>query len=301
MDADAELTAHFEDGRPRLTALATGILGDRSAAEDAVQEAWVRLTRPGATDLSTIVNPDGWITTVVVRTSLNALRARNARPEDFVGGFGEDLALRRDDPATPEDDAVIAEQVSFALDLVLRTLTPPERVAFVLHDSFGLPFRDIAEVLDRSVDATRKLASRARSRVHAVSPPELETDRAEQRAVVDAFFGAATRGDLASLVEVLHPEVTFHADGGRTRPEASATLRGSDVVSRRAAAFAVPGARLESVFVNGSCGVVVRQGDSPRAVMAFTVVRGRILQIYSLLDSTRVVELLATRFPDDRA
>ncbi|KXO97225.1 RNA polymerase sigma factor SigJ (plasmid) [Tsukamurella tyrosinosolvens] len=301
MDADAELAAHFESSRTRLTALAARILLDRSAAEDVVQEAWVRLSRPGATELGTIVNLDGWMTTVVVRTSLNALRARSARPEDLVGGFGEDLAIRHEGSASPEDHAVIAEQVAFALELVLRTLTPPERVAFVLHDSFGVPFGDIAELLDRSVDATRKLASRARSQVHALDASELETNPAARRSVVDAFFGAAARGDLAALVEVLHPEVTFHADGGTSRPDMNANLQGRGAVSRRAAAFAVPDAQLEAVVINGCCGVVVRRNAVPLAAMAFTVLGGRIFQIYSLLDAVRVAELVATLPHDHRS
>lgn len=293
MEPAEQLSRRFEASRPRLTALATRILGSRIDAEDAVQDAWLRLSRPGATDLATVGNLDGWLTTVVSRTCLNRLRSRTARPETRSGGSGPELRLLPDGAPGPEEQALLAEQVGLALHVVLESLTPPERLAFVLHDSFGMPFTDIATVLDRSVEASRKLASRARRRVHAVDPSEIETDSAGQRDVVDAFFAASREGDLDALLTVLHPEITFHADGGTVRPSATATIRGPERVSRRAAAFAIPAATFQPVRLNGCAAVVVRAGGRPVSVMAFVVARGRIVQIYSLLD-----EVLVTRLTD---
>lgn len=286
MDADAQLAARFERNRARLIALAARLLGDRVYAEDVVQDAWLRLSRPGATDLDAIANIDGWMTTVVARTSLNSLRARGARPENPVAGIGDDIVMRpvAESENTPEDEAILAEQVTFALNLVLQTLSPPERLAFVLHDSFGMPFTDIAELLGKSVDATRKIASRARSRVRAFDPAAMETDPVKQRAVVDAFFAASTNGDLDALVGVLHPDVTFYADGGTTLPEGTANLQGRHDVARRAASFAVSGASLRPITIKGSPAVLVRHNDRVLAAMAFTISDGQVIQIYSLLD-----------------
>ncbi|MDF0531559.1 sigma-70 family RNA polymerase sigma factor [Tsukamurella sp. 8F] len=294
MNTDAQLIARFESCRPHLLAVAARLLGDRAGAEDVVQEAWLRLSRPGATDLDAIANIDGWMTTVVARTSLNALRARGARPEYSVAGIGYDIVVRPVGENAPEDQAILAEQVAFALDLVLRRLSPPERLAFILHDSFGMAFTDIAGLLGKSIDATRKIASRARNRVRAFDPAAMETDPAGQRAVVDAFFSASMDGDLDALVDVLHPDVGFYADGGATRPEATATLHGRRDVSRRAAAFAVPGASLCPVTINGAQAVLVQRDDQVRAAMAFTISEGRILQIYSLLDDSRLRQLIRT-------
>ncbi|MER7011110.1 sigma-70 family RNA polymerase sigma factor [Saccharopolyspora sp. NPDC000359] len=292
MDPAEQLSRHFEENRHRLTALARRILGSCADAEDAVQDAWARLSRPGATDLSAVTNLDGWLTTAVSRTCLNKLRARAARPEGPVDATGPELHLRPDQDLDPADQALLAEQVGLALHVVLGSLTPPERLAFVLHDSFGMPFDEIAEVLGKSTEATRKLASRARRRVHAGGPAEIETDAARQRSAVDAFFAASRDGDLDALLALLHPEITFRADGGATRPAATATIRGPERVARRAAAFAIPDAVLQPVAVNGSAAVVVRANGQPVSIMAFVISGGRIAQIYSLLDQPRVKRLV---------
>ena len=284
MNSAVRLDHLFEANRRRLTALSYRMLGDRAEAEDAVQDAWIRLSRPGATDTRTIANLDAWMTTVVSRVCLNRLRARAARPEAPAGTSGPEIVVS----LGPEDHAVLAEQVSLALNIVLATLTPPERLAFVLHDSFGIPFDDIAAVLERSVEATRKLASRARRRVRAVDPADIEADPARQRGVVDAFFAASRSGDLDTLLDLLHPEVVFRADGGTTRPDATATIRGQARVALRAASFAVPDATLQPITVNGGAAVVVRADGQPVSIMAFVVAAGRIVQIYSLLDQARL-------------
>lgn len=292
MDPVEQLSRHFEDSRQRLTALAHRILGNSADAEDALQDAWVRLSRPGATDLSAVTNLDGWLTTVVSRTCLNKLRARAARPESPTDSIGPAFHVRSDLEPSPEDQALLAEQVTLALHVVLESLTPPERLAFVLHDSFGMPFGEIAAILGKSTEATRKLASRARRRVHAVDPAEIETSPARQRGVVNAFFSASRDGDLDTLLGLLHPEITFHADGGATRPATTATIRGPENVTRRAAAFAVPEATFRPVTVNGSAAVIVHTGDRPVSVMAFVIAHGRIVQIYSLLDQPRIDQLV---------
>lgn len=292
MDPAEQLSRHFEDNRQRLTALAQRILGNRGDAEDAVQDAWVRLSRPGATDLPAVTNLDGWMTTVVSRTCLNKLRARAARPETPTDAIGPELHLRPAEDLSPEDETLLAEQISPALHIVLESLTPPERLAFVLHDSFGMSFTEIAAVLDKSTEATRKLASRARQRVHAVNPAEIESNRASQRSVVRAFFAASRDGDLDTLLALLHPEITFHADGGATKPAATATIRGTQDVARRAATFAIPNATFEPITVSGSAAVVVYTNGHPISIMAFVITNGQIAGIYSLLDQPRIEQLL---------
>ncbi|WP_425840149.1 sigma-70 family RNA polymerase sigma factor [Streptomyces fractus] len=293
MDPAEQLGRHFEDSRQRLTALAHRILGNSADAEDAVQDAWVRLSRPGATDTAAIANLDGWMTTVVSRTCLNKLRARASRPESPADTTGPELRVRPDQALGPEDQALLAEQVTLALHIVLESLTPAERLAFVLHDSFGMSFSGIAAVLGKSTEATRKLASRARRRVHAVDPAEIEADPAGQRSVVDAFFAASRDGDLDTLVALLHPEITFHADGGTTRPSATATIHGPENVARRAAAFAVPEAAFQPITLNGGPAVVVRTAGRPVSIMAFVISHGRVVQIYSLLDGPRIDHLVS--------
>ncbi|WP_338776357.1 sigma-70 family RNA polymerase sigma factor [Streptomyces sp. DG1A-41] len=292
MDSTEQLSRHFDENRQRLTALAYRILGNSADAEDAVQDAWVRLSRPGATDIAAVTNLDGWMTTVVSRTCLNRLRARAVRPESPTDATGPELHVRPDQALSPEDQALLAEQVSLALHIVLESLRPSERLALVLHDSFGMPFSEIAAVLGKSTEATRKLASRARQRVRAVDPTEIETNPASQRSVVNAFFAASRDGDLDTLLTLLHPEITFHADGGATRPTATATIRGPENVTRRAAAFAIPDATFQPITVNGSAAVIVRTNHQPVSIMAFVISHGRIAQIYSLLDQPRIEQLV---------
>ncbi|MET8796658.1 sigma-70 family RNA polymerase sigma factor [Nocardia sp. NPDC004568] len=292
MDPAEQLSRHFEDNRQRLTALAHRILGNRGDAEDAVQDAWVRLSRPGATDLPAVTNLDGWMTTVVSRICLNKLRARAARPESPTDATGPELRLRPEEALGPEDQTLLAEQISLALHIVLESLTPPERLAFVLHDSFGMQFGEIAAVLGMSTEATRKLASRARQRVHAVDPAAIETDPAGQRSVVSAFFAASRDGDLDTLLALLHPEITFHAEGGATGTAATATIRRPENVTRRAAAFAIPNATFEPITVNGSAAVIVYANQRPVSIMAFVITYGQIAGIYSLLEQPRIEQLV---------
>jgi RNA polymerase sigma-70 factor (ECF subfamily) len=233
MDTDDWLTGEFEQHRPRLQRLCYRMLGSRAEAEDALQDAWVRVSGAGPDDVD---NPGGWLTTVVARVCLNRLRSRAARPEDPAGVHVPDLVVSRDVP-TPADEAVLADSVSLALLVVLDTLAPVERLAFVLHDLFDLPFEQIAALVDRSPAAARQLASRARRRVRGAQPPDAGTDPAAQRRVVQAFFAAARDGDLGALVAVLDPDAVLRADGGASRPEVSALLRGAADVAGRAAMF----------------------------------------------------------------
>lgn len=292
MDPAEHLSQRFEASRGRLTTLAHRILGNSVDAEDAVQDAWVRLSRPGATDLDTVTNLDRWMTTAVSRTCLNKLRARAARPESPSEFAEPELHVRPEQTPGPEDQVLLAEQVSLALHIVLESLTPPERLAFVLHDSFGTPFTEIAAVLGTSTEAARKLASRARRRVHAIEPTEIETNPATQRDAVDAFFAASRGGDLHALLALLHPEVTFQADGGTSRPASTATIHGPQNVTGRATTFAIPEATFEPITVNGTAAVVVRAHQQPVSIMAFVISHDRIVQIYSLLDQPRIEKLI---------
>ena len=275
----------------RLRGVAYRMLGSSSAADDAVQETWLRLSR---VDAGEIENLGGWLTTVTGRICLNVLRSRRSRPEELAGAHVPDPVVIRDDPSDPEREAVLADSVGLALLIVLDALTPPERVAFVLHDMFGVSFEEIAPVVGRSVPATRQLASRARRRVQvpAVTP---DADLLRQREVVDAFFVAARGGDLDALVAVLDPDVLLRSDGGRVRVAATAFVEGASAVASRAITFAMPSAALRPVLVNGAAGVVVVTDQGPLSVMAFTVSRGRITEIDILSDPERLEALGVTQ------
>jgi RNA polymerase sigma-70 factor (ECF subfamily) len=286
MSHQDRLTEQFEAHRGHLRAVAYRMLGSVSEADDAVQESWIRLTR---SDRSDVENLGGWLTTVVSRVCLNMLRSRNHRRED---GFDE---VRVPDPVVtveghddPEQEALLADTVGLALLVVLDTLTPAERMAFVLHDMFGVSFDDIATILDRSPAAARQLASRARRRVRADAPPP-DRDAASRRRVVDAFFAAARRGEFAALVALLDPDVTLRADFGPSA--ASALVRGADAVATRALMFADPASILTPATVNGTPGVVVTRNGAVVSVMAFTVAAGRIAAIDALGDPDRLAEL----------
>ena len=287
MDEDHLLAERFEDHRTRLRGVAYRMLGSFSAADDAVQETWLRLSR---VDAGEIENLGGWLTTVTGRICLNMLRSRRSRPEELAGAHVPDPVVIRDDPADPEREAVLADSVGLALLIVLDVLAPPERVAFVLHDMFGVSFEEVAAVVGRSVPATRQLASRARRRVQvpAVTP---DTDLLRQREVVDAFFVAARGGDLDALVAVLDPDVKLRSDGGRVRVATTAFVEGASAVAGRAITFAMPSADLRPVLVNGAAGVVVVTDQGPLSVMAFTVSRGRITEIDILSDPERLEAL----------
>ena len=287
MDADDWLTGQFEKHRPRLRRLCYRMLGSQAEADDALQDAWVRVSGSGPDDVD---NPGGWLTTVVARVCLNRLRSRAARPEDPAGVHVPEPILSRE-VRTPADEAVLADSVSLALLVVLDTLTPAERLAFVLHDLFDLPFEQIAALVDRSPAAARQLASRARRRVRGARVPDAASDPADQRRVVQAFFAAAHSGDLAALVAVLDPDAVLRADGGASRPEVSALLRGAGEVARRATMFNQPATWVHPVLVNGTAGAVVTSAGRPVSVMGFTIAGGRITEIDILLDPVRLGRL----------
>ena len=285
-EPDAWLAERFQEQRGRLRAVAYRMLGSLEEADDAVQEAWVRCSAAGADE---VVNLGGWLTTIVSRVCLNTLRARAARPESLAGPRVPDPVLTEADGPTPEQEALLADSVGLALLVVLDTLAPAERVAFVLHDVFDVPFAEIGPMLARSTDATRQLASRARRRVRAVGPTEPDGAIAAQRAVVDAFFTAARAGDLTTLVGLLDPEVVLRTDGFVAGP---AVLRGAATVASAAAGNASPLAEFRPVLVNGVAGVLVTLKGRPVAVMAFTIVNGRITAVDGITDPHRVRKLV---------
>jgi len=280
------LAAQFDEHRDRLHAVAYRMLGSGTEADDALQETWLRLSRSDATSIE---NLGGWLTTVTARVCLNMLRARRTRREDPLDPHVPDPVVRRAEAVEPEHEAILADSVGLALLVVLETLEPPERLAFVLHDMFAVPFDEIAEMLDRSPEATRQLASRARRRVQHATVPD--TDVSRQREVVDAFFAAARGGDLDALVSVLDPDVVIRSEGGEARPYASLVVRGARSVARRAIAYSQPGATLHPVLVNGSAGVVVILDDELFSIMGFTVTDDKIVAIDVLADPERIGRL----------
>jgi RNA polymerase sigma factor (sigma-70 family) len=284
MDERHVLAERFDAERARLRAVAYRMLGSLAEAEDAVQEAWLRLAR---TDQAAIENLGGWLTTVVGRVCLDMLRARAARREDPLDVRLPDPVVTYGDKSDPEADALLADSVGLALLIVLETLNPAERLAFVLHDMFAVPFDEIAGVLGRSTDATKMLASRARRRVRG-AVPAANVDVARQRAVADAFLAAARGGDLEALVAVLHPDIVLRADtaGGPV------LATGARAVAGRAAMFARLAAHVRPVLVNGAPGVLAATADgAPLSVMAFTVVADRIVEIDSIADPDRLAAL----------
>jgi RNA polymerase sigma-70 factor (ECF subfamily) len=284
---DAWLAEGFEEHRTRLRAVAYRMLGSLDEADDAVQEAWVRFSAAGADD---VVNLGGWLTTIVTRVCLNALRARAARPETLAGARVPDPVLSPADGPTPEQEALLADSVGLALLVVLDTLNPAERVAFVLHDVFDVPFGEIAPMLERTPEAARQLASRARHRVRAAGAREPDGAVAAQRAVVDAFFAAARAGDMAALLELLDPDVVLRTDGFVAGP---AVIRGAAAVSGAAVDGANPLAEFQPVLVNGAAGVLITLRGRLAALMAFTVVGGRITAVDGITDPHRIRRLLA--------
>jgi RNA polymerase sigma-70 factor (ECF subfamily) len=278
----------FAENRTRLRAVAYRMLGSFAEADDAVQEAWLRLTKA---DSSEVDNLGAWLTTIVARVCLNVLRSRRTRPEEPFGAHLPDPVISRTDRTSPEDEALLTDSVGLALQVVLDTLTPAERLAFVLHDMFDLPFDDIAPIVGRSSTSARQLASRARRRVRGADVPRPDADIGRQREVVDAFFAAARRGDFDALVTVLDPDVVERVDAGTARPDISGMVRGARVVAGRAIMFDQPSPRLRPVLVNGAAGVVVIVRGQPFAVMAFTVSDGRIVEIDVLADPDRLNRL----------
>jgi RNA polymerase sigma-70 factor (ECF subfamily) len=267
------LAEEFERHRRRLRTVAYRMLGSVSESEDAVQEAWLRLSRTGA---DSIDNLGGWLTTVVARVCLDMLRSRQSRREDYVGSWLPEPVFTVDEQPDPEQDALVADSVGLALLVVLETLTPAERLAFVLHDMFGLPFDEIAPIAGRSSEATRQLASRARRRVRGadVNP---DVDLAEQRRVVDAFLAASRDGDFDGLIAVLDPGVVFRLDTGHDVGE---PVIGAGAVAQRVLDRGTPLAPMaRPAIVNGAAGAVVGPPGRPFAVVGFTVSGGRIVEI----------------------
>ena len=270
---EPELAGRFDRQRPQLRAVAYRILGSLTEADDAVQEAWLRLSR---TDAEQIASLEGWLTTVVARICLNVLRSRRTRAEQPLDGLRPEPII--DNPAAgidPEHEALLADAVGIALAVVLDTLNPAERLAFVLHDMFAVPFDEIASMVDRSPQATRQLASRARRRVRESAPPP-DPDPGRQRAVVDAYFAAAREGDLEALVAVLDPDVVLRAhrrDGDPFELRGAARVAQGAMSARRFAPYVRP------ALVNGAAGVVAFDGERPFSVVAFTAVGGRAVAI----------------------
>jgi len=292
MDERDWLTRRFEEHRTRLRAIAYRMLGSSSEADDAVQEAWLRLSRSGAEGVE---NLGGWLTTVVARVCLNILRSRRSRREE---SFEETLDARMPDPVVgyaggddPEQAALMADSVGLALLVVLETLTPAERLAFVLHDMFGMPFGEISPIVERSPTAARQLASRARRRVRGAAPVP-DADPIRQREVVDAFLAAARGGDLGALLAVLDPDVVLRADYGAATPVGSRVVRGARTVAGQALTFARFAPSAQPALVNGSAGAVSRAPDGrPFSVIGFTVVGGKIVEIDILADAERLNRL----------
>jgi len=280
------LAERFEQHRPRLRAVSYRMLGSLSEADDAVQEAWLRLS--GA-DAGQVDDLGAWLTTVVARICLNVLRSRATRREEPIGPHMPDPIVSAVDGVDPEDEVLIADSVGLALLIVLDTLAPAERLAVVLHDAFDVPFEQIAPIIDRSEAATRQLASRARRRLSATPTPDATV--AEQWELVDAFLAAAREGDFEALLKVLDPDVVLRAEGGATGPAASRVARGARTVASGAVAFNTLGYNSQRALVNGAPGVVTFAGEEPFAVLGFTIAGGRIVEMNVLADPARLRKL----------
>ncbi|WP_129838643.1 RNA polymerase sigma factor SigJ [Streptomyces sp. RFCAC02] len=283
------LARRFEEHRPHLRAVAYRMLGSLTDADDAVQEAWLRLARSEADGIDGL---GGWLTTVVGRVCLDMLRSRRLRREDPLESRLPDPVVGEPAEQGPENRALIADSVGLALLVVLESLTPAERLAFVLHDLFGMPFEEIAPIVDRTPVAARKLASRARRRVRGAAPSP-DPDPVAQRRVVDAFLTAARGGDLDGLVAILDPDVVLRADSGRTLPGGMRVLRGIPAVAGQLATFRRMAtiATARPVLVNGCAGLVNTVGGELFSIMSFTVTDERIAAIDILSDPDRLAAL----------
>lgn len=286
MDARESINEPFERHRPYLRAIAYRMLGSMSEADDALQEAWLRVRDEAPAGVQ---NMRAWLTTVVARICLNLLRARRTRREQLTDFHVPDPVVTALDDVDPMHKALVADSVGLALLVVLDSLSPAERLAFVLHDVFSVPFAEIATVLDRSEAAAQQLASRARRRVRGSAEPD--RDLVRQRAVVDAFFAAARDGDFDALIKILAPDVELRIDGGELRAETSVLLRGPQAVAAHTATYSGLYPYLRPVLVNGAAGVVVIPRDQLFSVMAFTVVNERIARIDVLSDPERLARL----------
>jgi RNA polymerase sigma factor (sigma-70 family) len=281
------LAERFESHRPQLRAAAYRMLGSLSEAEDAVQETWVRLSR---SDVDAVENLGGWLTTVVGRICLDILRTRRSRREEPLDLYVPDPIVEPVEDHGPEQQALLAESVGLALLVVLETLSPAERLAFVLHDMFGLPFEEIAPIVDRTPGTAMQLASRARRRVRGTTPVP-DQDLGRQREVVEAYLAASRRGDFEALLAVLDPEVVLRADYGRLDLGVPRSVRGAQAVTRQALLFSRTGATARLALVNGAIGALVNLNEALYAVVAFTVTNGRIVEINILADPDRLSRL----------
>jgi RNA polymerase sigma-70 factor (ECF subfamily) len=285
MKDDEWLASRFEEQRGRLRAVAYRMLGSLAEADDAVQETWIRLSR---TDAREVENLAAWLTTVVARVCLNVLRSRSVRREEPLGVHVPEPVIDPADGTDPEHEALLADSVGLALLVVLETLTPPERLAFVLHDMFAVPFEEIAPIVGRSPAAARQLASRARRRVRGAAPPP-DADLAGQWEVVDAFLAAARSGDFDALVAVLDSEVVLRADrGAGTGAGASVEVRGAREVAGRALTWSRVDLDMRRALVNGAAGLVALRGGEPFSVMGVTIRDGRIVEMDILADPDRL-------------
>ena len=284
---DDWLAQCFEEDRTHLRAVAYRMLGSISEADDAVQEAWLRLSR---SDTSGIENLGGWLTTVVGRVCLDMLRSRTSRREEPLGARLPEPIISREDGIDPEHEALVADSVGLALLVVLETLTPAERLAFVLHDMFSVPFEEIAPIVGRSPTAARQLASRARRRVQGAAT-SADAGLACQREAVDAFLAASREGDFEALLAVLDPDVVLRIDGGAVRAGLSREVRGVRAVAEQTLTFSRLSPFVRPALVNGAAGVVVAPRGRPFAVMGFTVRRGKIVEIDVVADPARLRQL----------
>jgi RNA polymerase sigma factor (sigma-70 family) len=286
MATPERLAEQFEQYRAHLRAVAYRMLGSASEADDAVQESWIRL---GRTDVSDVQNLRGWLTTVVARVCLDMLRTRTSRREDPLDTRIPDPVITRAD-GDPESDAVLADSVGLALLVVLEKLEPSERLALVLHDVFGMPFEEIAPIVDRSVVATRQLASRARRQVRGQAPTS-DADLRTQRRIVDAFLAAVQNGDFEALIAVLDPDIVLRADGGAVKG-LSRLVRGAQAVMAQAAAFSKIALSNQVVLVNGNIGLVCRLPDGRLfSVIGFTIAGGKVVEMDILADPDRLSRL----------
>jgi RNA polymerase sigma factor (sigma-70 family) len=286
MEQGGLLTEEFERHRTRLRAVAYRMLGSITEAEDAVQESWLRLHR---SEPDAIANLPGWLTAVVARVSLDMLRARRARHEDYVGSWlPEPVVSLADDQGDPQREALLADSVGLALLVVLDTLTPAERLAFVLHDMFAVPFGEIAPIVGQTPASARQLASRARRRVRGATPVT-DADPTQQRELVDAFLAASREGNFDALVAILDPEVVFRADTGGSAPLAGPPVVGAQAVARRVLSRGRPFAQFaRPAIVNGAAGLLVAPRGRPMAVIGFTSSGGRIVEIDLIADPEKL-------------
>jgi RNA polymerase sigma-70 factor (ECF subfamily) len=288
------LAERFEAHRSRLRAVAYRMLGSLSEADDAVQDAWLRLSR---SDASAIDNLGGWLTTVVARSCLDMLRSRRSRREEPLDALVPEPIVSRHDQMDPEHQVLLADSVGLALLVILETLAPAERLAFVLHDMFAVPFGEIAPIVGRSPTAARQLASRARRRVQgAAAVPDADLDG--QRAVVDAFFAAVRNGDFEALLAVLDPDIVVRADYGAAALAAPREVHGAQAVARQALTFSRFASFARPALVNGAAGVVAASRGRPYSVMGFTVRGGKIVEIDILADPARLGQLDLTALDD---